>query len=1358
MSQKVTVEYVLIDRVSTKAAAIQKKVAKLEATLASIDKHTSNLGKNKGLQTFASNSGRSVEALNKKLATTEKNLKGINRTLDAHDKRSTTFAKNLDKTNGLIKDQNKALQDYNSWHKQGASNVAVHAKQQRDLGSALTPTTRRMNAQTASLDRLDKAASMVHDSMDKLILKEHKLGDAMARKNIHAREQVGHLRNIDQQANRAAKSQNRLNRELTVGEKLSRRMHDTWSSDGAFFEGFDMGVTQYGLLKKLTALLPLIGTGFGGVAGMLGGATAGVAGLTGSVIKLSGALALLPGAYAAIGVTAASMKSINSTIFKPILESKDALAGIDKQIAAAQRTLAAAQQRNAAATTPAGSASSAAAMDSAGARLGELEAERAKVLKTIPKDADKFLKKVEAIKDAWRGMWFEHAPEIIKDANRGLDVGLSLIKRFGVFAERGADMFGYMVDAAERLSKNNKFLKPMESFILNSFDNAKKMLDVAEDLAPVVAVIADNASQVTGEVLDSFKGWSKTLTTAEKLEEIQRTTLKWMRDGVDNAKLWGTALWDAFSAINTLTGDSATMFNDRLSKQTERFNAWATKVKKSGALKDFNENSFKVLDGMGRVLLSLGGVLGKVSTDKAGAEATVAFLDQLSRGITAFGDFSLKAMKEVGPELTKFFEAFGEAHKGSGDMIIEFIDKLVIGMTQFTKIVDKVTPNKLLAIVAGITAMLTALGAAAGTLTVAGKPAKSLLNLLGVTKTKPMPVWVVNQTGIGGGPTGALGGKGKLIRGLKVVGGLTVVGGITLGAVEVANWAAENADEETAKNKKHYKNKQKKEDAKAASLGISSEKYADIRRGIMKERNPWHAVITGMDDRPVTHKDIAAEAQRQKSAASGWQKNGFANGALSPFGTSMPGVKKKGTANYFAQLPKDVEKGYTKGTKAATTGGKKLATAADKAGRDAWIPLNKWAGEVQKTMASLGVPASTATGGGTTGTAARLPGGAQGPVLPRAGDSNKPAAGGGPTSGLSPAMGPAISLSNRMGGTITSGFRPGAITSSGLPSDHSTGNAIDVGGSPALMSKIAMAANALPGVKQVIYSPVGWSRNGGPFSPVTDAAVKADHYDHVHIAMGGSGKGGGAGSAGMPALPGFPGTVMGQAVGGLAQNAYAYLSAQMGAGGDPSSMGMAGGDMSSIIQAAAAAYGANPAGLLAVAKAESSLNPNAANNWDINAKNGTPSKGLFQFIEPTYNSMSAQAMAANPSAWAGVNNSWLDPKAQALTASWAFTHGQGSHWATASHYGTGDGNGGGGGMRVGTKRPKVGKLNGRRSGSAARTSGGGGGGNVFQTTVVVQGALFLDENGREQLGDMVGEHVAKHVIRAAPNASTNKDI
>lgn len=37
-----------------------------------------------------------------------------------------------------------------------------------------------------------------------------------------------------------------------------------------------------------------------------------------------------------------------------------------------------------------------------------------------------------------------------------------------------------------------------------------------------------------------------------------------------------------------------------------------------------------------------------------------------------------------------------------------------------------------------------------------------------------------------------------------------------------------------------------------------------------------------------------------------------------------------------------------------------------------------------------------------------------------------------------------------------------------------------------------------------------------------------------------------------------------------------------------------------------------------VAQKESGMNPNAINDWDINAQNGTPSQGILQFIKPTF--------------------------------------------------------------------------------------------------------------------------------------------
>ncbi|HEV7625021.1 MAG TPA: transglycosylase SLT domain-containing protein [Streptomyces sp.] len=44
---------------------------------------------------------------------------------------------------------------------------------------------------------------------------------------------------------------------------------------------------------------------------------------------------------------------------------------------------------------------------------------------------------------------------------------------------------------------------------------------------------------------------------------------------------------------------------------------------------------------------------------------------------------------------------------------------------------------------------------------------------------------------------------------------------------------------------------------------------------------------------------------------------------------------------------------------------------------------------------------------------------------------------------------------------------------------------------------------------------------------------------------------------------------------------------------------------------------------------ESGGNPNAVNNWDINAQNGTPSKGLLQTIKPTFDAYHVDGTSTN---------------------------------------------------------------------------------------------------------------------------------
>ncbi|WP_416237110.1 transglycosylase SLT domain-containing protein [Streptomyces sp. RB17] len=65
---------------------------------------------------------------------------------------------------------------------------------------------------------------------------------------------------------------------------------------------------------------------------------------------------------------------------------------------------------------------------------------------------------------------------------------------------------------------------------------------------------------------------------------------------------------------------------------------------------------------------------------------------------------------------------------------------------------------------------------------------------------------------------------------------------------------------------------------------------------------------------------------------------------------------------------------------------------------------------------------------------------------------------------------------------------------------------------------------------------------------------------------------------------------------------------------------------------------------------ESGGNPSAQNNWDVNAKQGTPSKGLLQVIDPTFNTYHV----------AGTAKSVTDPVANITAAANYAAHRYGS--------------------------------------------------------------------------------------------------
>lgn len=179
-------------------------------------------------------------------------------------------------------------------------------------------------------------------------------------------------------------------------------------------------------------------------------------------------------------------------------------------------------------------------------------------------------------------------------------------------------------------------------------------------------------------------------------------------------------------------------------------------------------------------------------------------------------------------------------------------------------------------------------------------------------------------------------------------------------------------------------------------------------------------------------------------------------------------------------------------------------------------------------------------------------------------------------------------LSKYPGFQITSGYRPGD------PHSHGKRNAIDIalpgvtGGSPRYTEAANYAFEKFAGkVGYVITNGKVRDRSGQSGTGIHNNWTgwpDGDHYDHVHI-------------------------------NGIKDPQNTQLSGEnIGGSGVDRWRGVATQALKMTGQYSAS----NLASLLNQMRTESNGNPNAINNWDINALNGTPSKGLLQVIDPTF--------------------------------------------------------------------------------------------------------------------------------------------
>lgn len=193
---------------------------------------------------------------------------------------------------------------------------------------------------------------------------------------------------------------------------------------------------------------------------------------------------------------------------------------------------------------------------------------------------------------------------------------------------------------------------------------------------------------------------------------------------------------------------------------------------------------------------------------------------------------------------------------------------------------------------------------------------------------------------------------------------------------------------------------------------------------------------------------------------------------------------------------------------------------------------------------------------------------------------------------------------------VTSGYREGD------PYSHGKHNAIDialpgvVNGSPRYTEAANYAFEKFANkIGYVITNGKVRDRSGQSGQPATGAWEPwpdGDHYDHVHL-----------NGVKDPQST----QILGDSVGGSGVERWRNVAIR--------ALKMTGQYSTANLNA-----------LLNQMRTESNGNPNAVNNWDINAKNGTPSKGLLQVIDPTFRQY----------AMPGFNSNIFDPLSNILAS------------------------------------------------------------------------------------------------------------
>ena len=295
-------------------------------------------------------------------------------------------------------------------------------------------------------------------------------------------------------------------------------------------------------------------------------------------------------------------------------------------------------------------------------------ADYADALAKLPKETQSFAKYLVSLKPKLNQLKAAAAKGLMPGAEAGLK---SVMKLFPTVAKSVASMgksFGDSFKALGAAMASKDYKTKFENVMGSNNKIAKVFATGMKDAALILLSVADAARPLTEWLVKLAGGWLKNrrevLETAKGMQKL--------RDFLDKTKLtlqtWGNIFKNigvGLKNIGVIGYDSGQKLTESFENATKKFKEWTEKDYNQTKLKKFFDDSKETVEGLGRIVNSLGGILGGLVMPDEG---------------DAPGSGFVKALEGMMPTLESIIKTLSE-NMGTG--IIDAIKSLLEAFDSF---------------------------------------------------------------------------------------------------------------------------------------------------------------------------------------------------------------------------------------------------------------------------------------------------------------------------------------------------------------------------------------------------------------------------------------------------------------------------------------------------------------------------------------------------------------------------------------------------------------------------------------------------------------------------------------------------